>query len=116
MHRIPKNTDLSPLVGKNVEQVCIGAHEVVLNLSDDLYITIEGGFAFGDEERLEEPDFRGSANKFTKLLNDVMVLAKVLRDDKVLFIFSSGTTLTIYDDSDHGESFVIKLPDRLVVA
>ena len=116
MHRIPENTDLSPLIGKNVEQVCIGAHEVIINLEDDLYITVEGGFAFGHEEPSEDPDFRRAANAFAALVGHTITGAKVLRDEAVAFNFSGGTTLTIFDDSDHGESFQIKLPDRLVVA
>lgn len=116
MHGIPKNTDLTPIIGKIVEQVCIGTHEVILNLEDDLYITIEGGFSFGDEVPSENPNFPHSANAFAELLGSEITYAKVLSTNKVAFIFSSTKVLTIYDDSDTGESFLIKLPDRLIVA
>ncbi len=116
MHGIPENTDLSSIIGKSVEQVCIGTHEVILNLVDNLYITIEGGFSFGDEAPSEDPNFSRAANAFAELLGNTIICAKVLHGDKVAFIFSSGKALTIYDDSDNGESFLIKLSDRLIVA
>ena len=116
MHRISENTDLSALTGKNVEQICIGVHEVILNLEDDLYITVEGDFSFGGEETVEkEIDFRSAANAFADLLAHTIVDAKVLRNDAVVFSFSNGTNLTVFDSSDHGECFQIKLPDRLII-
>ena len=113
MHRIEKNTNLSALAGKSVEQICIGVHQVILRLEDDLYISIEGNFSFETQARQE--DYRTSAKAFADLLDHRIVDAEVLCDDAVGFKFSNGTMLTIFDSSDYYESFQIKLPDRLLV-
>lgn len=42
MHGIPEDTDLSPLVGASLEQLCIGLHEIILRFGDRLSLTVEG--------------------------------------------------------------------------
>jgi Family of unknown function (DUF6188) len=116
MHRIAENTNLSALRGKLVEQICIGVHQVIVRLEDNLYVAIEGDFLFGKEAPPErQVDYRSAANDFANLLEDRIIDAEVIRDDAVVFNFSSGARLTVFDSSDQYESFQIKLPDRLVV-
>ena len=116
MHRIAENTNLSALRGKLVEQICIGIHQAIVRLEDNLYVAIEGDFLFGKEATPErQVDYRSAANAFANLLEDRIADAEVIRDDAVVFNFSSGARLTVFDSSDQYESFQIKLPDRLVV-
>ena len=116
MHRITKDTNLSALAGKLVEQICIGVHQVIVRLENDLYIAIEGDFSFGSEASPEkEMDFRNAAKAFANLLESRVIDASVVREDAVVFTFSAGARLTVFDSSDQYESFQIQLPDRLVV-
>jgi hypothetical protein len=116
MHRIAKDTDLSPLAGKMVEQVCIGRHQVIVRLEDELCISIEGDFQFGSAASGErEMDYRHAAQKFADLLERRILKAEVIQNDVVVVEFSDGARLTIFDSSDQYKSFQIKLPDRLVV-
>jgi hypothetical protein len=114
MNRITNKTDLSPLIGKNVEQVCIGLHEIIINLEDNLFISIEGAFSFDGGNTIEE-DFPSCANSFAQLLGLTISEVTILRDDAVSFNFSNSENLIIFDSSDHYESFQIQLPDQLVV-
>jgi hypothetical protein len=116
MHRIAKDTNLSSLVGKLVEQICVSLHQVIVRLEDGLYIAIEGDFSFGIEAIAgKEMDYRNAATAFAGLLERRVVDAEVIREDAVVFKFSGEAQLTVFDSSDRYESFQIKLPDRLVV-
>jgi len=116
MHRLPANTNLSALTGKLVEQICIGRHQAIVHLEDDLYIAIEGDFSFASEVTAEKQvDYRSAAKSFADLLENRIVDAEVLHERAVVFKFSSGARLTAFDSSDQYESFQIKLPDRLIV-
>jgi hypothetical protein len=59
MHRLPLDTDLGALVGKIVEQISIGVHQVILHVEDRLFIAIEGNFSFTSEDQEEsETEYR----------------------------------------------------------
>jgi hypothetical protein len=117
MHRISLTTDLSDLLGKSVEQICLGLHQVILRFDKDLYISIEGQFSIGDKSFKGDRrgDCRVAANDFAKLIGCNILSATVPSEDSVVIMFSNGMTLSAFDSSDHYESFQIKLPNQLIV-
>jgi hypothetical protein len=41
VYGLPDETDLTFFIGTELQQVCIGRHEVILRFGDDLSITVE---------------------------------------------------------------------------
>jgi hypothetical protein len=116
MHGIPKDTDLSPLVGTTLEQLCIGLHEIILRFGDNLSLTVEGSLRIDfDSTSWNGSKYGEAANVFAALLGVEVIRCAVI-DSKTLCIeFANGGVVTAYDSKDCYESFQLRLGDRLVV-
>lgn len=115
MNRIKSDYDFSELIGKSIIQVCIGFHEILLNIEDDIYISIEGKFSFHEESSGNPSSFIEAAENFAELIGKSIVSTCIINEYTLLFKFSDGTNLYIFDSNDNHESFLIKLSDKVIV-
>jgi hypothetical protein len=116
MNRISKTEDLSDLVGKIVEQVCFGPHQVILNLEDHCFISLEGAFSFAEKrDGIRSVKYMESADAFTKLIGHKIKSADVISEDALEIRFTNGQALQVFDSNERYESFQIKLSNRLIV-
>lgn len=116
MHGIPENTDLAPLVGAILEQLCIGLNEIILRFGDSLSLTVEGQLRLESNEVVWQGNtYREAANAFAALLGVAIVRSWIV-DSKTLSIeFSNGTVVTVFDSKTRYESFQLHIGDRVVV-
>ena len=118
MHKIPSTTDLSALIGKTVDQVCFGSHQVIINLSDGLYLSLESGVYLnaGSNYRATPAEaLLTHASAFLSLLDGTLLGADVLDEDALTIEFSNGMGFTLVNSDPHYECFQILLPTGLLV-
>jgi hypothetical protein len=114
-----KDTDLSFLLYKEVQQVCIGLYQVILNFDSDVSISVECRVAhhLGEDGKVEEWSPSGSASRSSlplllgSRISDVTVVGR----GTLRIVFSNRNTLLLYDESDEHESYQISYGGRLIV-
>jgi hypothetical protein len=109
MYGLPPDIDLSFFHGKTLQQVCIGANEIILHFDADISITIMSpiecmvpGTALQEYE-----DYRKAAGVVVVFLQDVVASAKGHADGTLSLEFQGGGRLDVRDDSTHYESYMI---------
>ena|SRR6266480_5741145 len=117
MYGLPKDLDLSFLHGKELLQVCIGMHQVILNLEDQVTISVESEYAHRAKngEAIRYKDCRLSASMLCSLLGFSIITASGKPDGTLTLRFSNEELLEIFDDSKEFESYQIKQGPRLIV-
>lgn len=112
MYGIPEHTDFGFLAGKELSQVCIGAHQLVLNFWPDVTISVEGEFIHlkPGVELMEEVDLPRRSAGLVSLLGS-RVDAALVRGTKILRLeFSNAEVLELHDNSEAYESFQVTAP------
>lgn len=106
--------DLDTIKGKEVIQVCIGSYQVILNFTQSLTLTIEGGYSL-ENKNFAELRFAGDMPDRTKelvcLLGASIVRAARLLDECVIIDFSNGYKLKLFSEPTGMESFSIRSSD-----
>jgi hypothetical protein len=119
MYSLPKDTDLSFLIKKQLHQVCIGSNDLILNFDGgEVRISIISECIFHDNsgEAILIDRYPANASVVCQLLGSTVMKQMRARGGKALLLeFSNGQSLEIIDDSDQYESFQIKHGDRLIV-
>lgn len=116
MYGLPANADLRFLLGKELQQVCVGQHEIILHFFPEASITIQSDFEV-------IPNARGAGDD--KRLSDVIALVKLIGGkiknvecagpNTLVVGFSSNVKLLLHDNDPNYESFVISAPDQCIV-
>lgn len=105
------------LVGKTVEQVCLGLYETQICL-DDAKISVECRhalfFAESSHDRVWERDGFPS-DGISKLLGQTLCGVAVGTSGALEFTFSHGDRRSLFDDSGQYESFQITCGTRHIV-
>jgi hypothetical protein len=111
MYKIDKAIDLTPLIGNELIQVCIGLYSVGLGFTNELNIAISGKYSLAKNESIflngyaEDPD----ANKILVCLLQQSIESARVVDNNILAInFSGDYCLSLIDDTDLYESFIIR--------
>jgi hypothetical protein len=111
VYKIDKSIDLTPLIGNDVIQICIGLYSVGIGLTNEVSINISGqykleknGSVFLDGCAEEDPD----TNKMLVcLLHQSIKSVTVLSANILAISFSNNYCLHLIDDSEQYESFII---------
>ena len=117
MYGLPKNIDLTFLLGKQLHQVCIGSNDLILKLDDHIIITVTSGCAYqsNNNETTSVEHYPTSASLICQLLDSSVVEAQGQENGTLSLKFSNCDTLIIYDDSKQYESYQIKHNERLII-
>jgi len=117
MYGLPKGLSLEFLCGQTLLQVCVGAHDLILNFHDDVSVTVTSRIACAgpDGARHEYDDFRQAAPELMVFLNETIAKAEGSEDGTLRLAFDTGGTITIYDDSAEYESYTIRHGERVIV-
>lgn len=110
MYGLSKNVDLSFLRGAELQQVCIGRNELILNFDRDVRITILSSLGVSCPRGVystNHSDVVVGGIKIVGLLNDVILDAEATDEGDLMMTFESGWAITAIDDSDEYESFWI---------
>jgi Family of unknown function (DUF6188) len=109
MYKIDILTNFSSLVGKELIQVCI-AHQVVLRFTDNLTINIHCPFKLSKSKNIlftgngEDPTV---SKDLICLLDETIESVEIAGEYELVIHFSNQYGLTLIDNSDFYESFVI---------
>ncbi len=122
MYGIPEDADFSFMVGKVVEQLCIGLYQVQLHLRGDVSISI--GLAF-EHSRGEEVLSAAEANvvkqigppaaTMTSLLGSSVAAVTNEGGKALLISFSNGETVRLRDLTHMYESFQITTAEGIFI-
>jgi hypothetical protein len=118
MYGLPKNIDLSFLVGKTIIQVCVGFNEIILNLDEGhISICIQSACACHSEDgsTLQIEAYPVSASTICGLLGKPITQAQGEENGTLTIKFLGGSVFTVYDDDKQYESYQIKHGDKLIV-
>ncbi len=117
MYGLPKDLSLEFLFGQTLLQVCIGAHDLILNFDNDVSMTVTSriGCAGADATEHEYDDFKKAASDLMVFLNQTIAKAEGREDGTLRLAFDTGETLTIYDDSAEYESYTIRHGEKVIV-
>ncbi len=125
MHGLAADTDLEFLVGSTLGQVCIGEHQVILNLlpRGDPWTDPGTSITVESSVRLEMPtqaEFVSDAKlllgpALVPLLGATVTDASVVPPGTLRLAWSSGHILDILDSHEHYESYVVQHGDRVIV-
>jgi len=116
MYGLSSDQDLTFIVDRELVQVCVGRHDVILNL-DGASIAIQTDVTFC-ESPSKEVHYEEITQMIPRLLD--LLSAKILRASAVppgtlQLEWSSGVTLKVHDSSKEYESYQIRGGDRLIV-
>ncbi|HVZ18816.1 MAG TPA: hypothetical protein VG897_16995 [Terriglobales bacterium] len=118
MYGIPEATDLAFLLGKAVEQVCLGRFQTQVHL-DDANISIECRHILYRVDSLKEVLWERDefpSEGISVLLGQTLSAVTNGSNGALEFAFSNGDRLSLFDDSEQYESFQITCGDRHIIA
>jgi len=118
LYGIPADTDLSFLVHKVLEQVCIGQNEAILRFGDDVSITIESDMSHASsagEVTAIYKTIAPSAPMLVSLINCSIEKASAIPPGTLRLEFSNGDRLEIHDAHSAYESYQITHGDKIIV-
>jgi hypothetical protein len=118
MFGLPVGTDLSFLIGRDLEQVCFGRHEVVLRFGDAVSISVESemGYKSGCEPLVRYVDIISSAPALCSLLSSSITNAVPRSAGTLALEFSNGDVLEVYESNGESyESYRISHGEKMIV-
>ncbi|MBL1180479.1 MAG: hypothetical protein HND27_05170 [Bacteroidetes bacterium] len=116
MHGLPKNTDLNFLIGQDLIQVCIGENDLLLNFSENCTIEILSTCKLVQGKKiLKIESYPVSASLLCSLIGSKVVSYEISDQGALMLSLNNDAFLTIYDDSDNYESYIIKYSDKEIV-
>lgn len=123
MNGLAADTDLTFLNEAQLEQICVGRHQVSINLvrpdpSDPpIYIAIESSVRFvspAGEEFVSEESLEISP-ALLPLLGSTVTDVSILPPGTLRLTWSSGHVLDVIDSVEHYESYTIANGDTVIV-
>jgi hypothetical protein len=122
MYGVPSNLPLQQFVGLELEQLALGLHQVQFRFHGSRSIHVEGRWQIFDssgtivDESIDEHELPSSRQQYKihVILGSAVTGFRIDAPDSFSLVFSSGHTLTIYDDSPAYESFSIH-PDGIYI-
>jgi hypothetical protein len=117
MNGFPPNVDLGFISGRQLIQVCVGLHDLILNFDENVRLLVTSCISVSDaqgpDKRFE--DFRDAVGEVARALGEKVRSAEA-EDDRTLRIeFENGVWMRVFDDSDQFESFVIHGPSGEII-
>ena len=109
MYPLEENLDLSFLVGRKLQQVCLENHQVLLNFDRDLTITVEDGCLLSVTDQawsisIDKPE---ESKELALLLNCTIEKARPVGRADLLLEFSNHRHLTLQGANDKFECYSI---------
>jgi len=116
MYGLPADFDPDVFVGRRLEYVTYGENVIGLNFGDDLTVSVYGPVRYQESAGAPATTERPSVAQ-TRLVAAVgqLVEATDLRSPKELILrLENGATVTLLDDSNEFESFLLEVAGRTI--
>jgi hypothetical protein len=119
MYGLSKDIDLTFLNGRQVEQVAIGANEIIFGFDEDVRISAYSQFSYFDGRKewiwKPEPGTAKIAARSSSLLGATIQTFEGREDGTLTLTFSNGQRLTVLDTSSEYESYLITRSGETIV-
>ncbi|HXT59336.1 MAG TPA: DUF6188 family protein [Pirellulales bacterium] len=117
MFGLPQDIDLGFFDARELEQVCIGAHVVILNFDEDVSLTIEGDICHRSSAGavMTFTSSTSAAATLVGLINGKVLTALRIHPGTLSLRFSNGESLEIPDTNECYESYQIWHGQRVIV-
>lgn len=109
MYRLPKDFDVSFLIGRELESICFGQYQANLNFTDGVWIQIEGSFKFFvDAQLMEQVDeFPISKSALPQIIGQKVTGINITADSDLELVLNGKNRLLIAEDNGPYESYRI---------
>lgn len=117
MYGLPADFDPSVFVGRDLESVTFAVNTIVLSFSDRLAVSISGRVPYrgpkSAESGVDDPPV--SRTTLTTLVGHKVRGFDLLSPRELVLDFGDGGSITLLDDSDTYESYLINTGDREII-
>jgi hypothetical protein len=107
MYGLPTDTDLSFLNDCELNQICVGLHEVILNFQGEVSIYVGGDYDIDGNAGTPQELFRFLGSRITAATN--------AGNGTICLSFMDDRRLSIHDSETHYESYTITAPEKYIV-
>lgn len=117
MYGVPERERLVGLIGKELVQVCFGVHQVIFRFEKDVWISVESGIENSMLGRVTggHCEIYRTESFLVGLLGSTLREVDRVNSKTLRLTFSNDCYVDLRDDSDHYESFQIKVDGELIV-
>lgn len=118
MNGLPININLEQLSGAELQQICIGNYQCILNFDKDITISIESDCLFYSSkgEKFTMSNYAKEASVLCSLIGNRISCANRNDDGGLIIKFSNHAILYILNSSYEYESFQLTIHGHLYVA
>ena len=117
MYGLPKDVDLSFLNSREVIQICVGIHQLVVNFDGDACISVESAIesqSDGDAVTWSSGSVSG-ASAILDVLGTHSRSITVSDNGCLELKFTNGSVLRIFDSNEDYESYELHGPDKHII-
>ncbi|MEM8773623.1 MAG: hypothetical protein AAGF53_01235 [Pseudomonadota bacterium] len=117
MYDIPETQEFSGLLGKELQQVCIGNNEVIFNFDSDFSLCVMGPFEHikSGSEVFDYTDLLTKPSSLPSLLNSSIFEVKKENNDYLLLCFQNNEKLRLINDTDQYECFSLNIDGNIIL-
>jgi hypothetical protein len=110
---VPADLPIQPFVGQELNQICLGRFQIQLHFSGGGSISLEGRWELRDGaghivDRAQKHETR-EVYRIHRLIDVPVARFSIDPPRSFTLFFANGLALAIFDDSEHYESFSIKV-------
>lgn len=117
MYGLPVDIDLSPLLGQELQQICIGQYDAILNFSGEASVGSATTFVCsspnGETSAFTSPP--AATPSLMRVLGSPVVAARREAPGTLVLEFANGERLDIPDAEEHYESYTLQIGSALYV-
>jgi|APFre7841882630_1041343.scaffolds.fasta_scaffold58662_2 hypothetical protein len=117
MYGLPTQFDVAVFVGKTLDLICYSANTISFSFTEDVIITIMGSFIYRQElhEISNKQSVRLLSSNLMGLIDKSVSRADGWQDGTLNLYFDNGHILTLLDDSQQYESYIIQIGNKEIV-
>lgn len=115
MYGIPKDFPFEAVTKEVIVQICFGWNQIILRFDEVISISVECSIILDEDVLNEHEDICRHAGRLLQLLHQKINSVTTDNDKDLKFTFDSGATLTLCDDSEHYESYIVDVADKKYV-
>jgi hypothetical protein len=117
MYGFPRDFDAEVLVGRELSSVTFAENLISLQWDEIVSVTILGSISYrvglGTEEHTDSPPV--SESRLVALVGRSVVASRIESPRRLVLLLEHAGSITLLDDSDAYESYIIQIGDRQIV-
>jgi hypothetical protein len=115
IYGIPKDFPFEAFANEVIIQICFGQNDIIFRLDGLISILVTSPIILDQDVLNEHEDVCRHAGRLLQLLHQKIDSVATDNGKDLKITFASGTTLTLCDDSEHYESYIVDVGDKKYV-